>query len=186
MVATFALAAMFACDRNMEPYVPGEEPRQPDLSRIFPAGAEQAAAVPELAPSPQGGRGAAPVAAGNSGAPPVGADGAPIQGTVVVADALADRLPQGAVLFVVARRGSAGPPTAVKRVASPRFPFDFVIGPADRMIATMPFEGPLTITARLDGDGNATTRQPGDLQGAVPTAVAPGANGLLLTLDEVL
>jgi len=36
-------AATFACDRAIEPYVPGEKPEQPDLSRIFPEGAERAA-----------------------------------------------------------------------------------------------------------------------------------------------
>jgi hypothetical protein len=74
----------------------------------------------------------------------------------------------------------------VKRVASPRFPFEFSIGPEDRMIQTMPFEGPLTLTARLDGDGNATTREAGDLQGEIPDSVDPGASGLTLTLDERL
>ena len=47
-----ALAGL-GCDRNLEPYDPNEQPRQPDLSKIFPAGAERAErAQPGLAPVP--------------------------------------------------------------------------------------------------------------------------------------
>ena len=42
IAAILSLVALLGCDRNMEPFAPGEEPRQPDLSKIFPAGAEQA------------------------------------------------------------------------------------------------------------------------------------------------
>ena len=54
------------------------------------------------------------------------------------------------------------------------------------MIQTMPFRGPLKLTARLDSDGNAGTRTPGDLQGQYPESVDPGAKSLQLTLDEAL
>jgi hypothetical protein len=36
-------AFLSGCDRNMEPFVEGEQPRDPDLSKIFPAGADQVA-----------------------------------------------------------------------------------------------------------------------------------------------
>jgi hypothetical protein len=90
------------------------------------------------------------------------------------------------VLFVIARAGSAGPPLAVVRIVGPRFPVEFEIGPGDRMIQTLPFVGPLRLTARLDADGNATTRSPGDLQGAAPGSVSPGTTGVEVVLDEVL
>ena len=67
-----------------------------------------------------------------------------------------------------------------------RFPLEFSIGPEDRMIQAMPFVGPLRVTARLDADGNATTRNPGDLQGAAPDSVSPGASDIEVVLDEVL
>jgi hypothetical protein len=172
-----AAAVTAGCDRNMEPYVPGEEPRQPDLSKIFPAGAEAPETVAGMPPGPSGGRGAAPVAA-------AAGDGAPIRGTVRVSAELAGRIPAGAVLFVIARRGTTGPPTAVKRIADPHFPLDFEIGPGDRMIQTMPFEGPLTLTARVDGDGNAMSRQPGDLEAGTPITVDNGENAALLVIDE--
>lgn len=173
--ALLAWALVVGCDRNMEPFVPDEKPRQPDLSKIFPAGAEQDRGAGQPAPSPSGGRGAVPIAGR-----------APIEGTVVLSEELADHVPANAVLFVIARKGAAGPPTAVKRVASPEFPLAFSIGPEDRMIQTIPFEGPLTVSVRIDADGNAMTREPGDLQGTLPSAVSPGARGLELVVDELL
>jgi cytochrome c-type biogenesis protein CcmH len=174
LVACF-VAVLGGCNRNMEPYVPGEEPRQPDLSKIFPAGSEAPAVVPGMPAGPEGGRGAPPVAA---------AAGAPIRGTVTVSEDLSGAVPAGAVLFVVARRGSAGPPTAVKRIAEPRFPLQFEIGPEDRMIQSMPFEGPFTLTARIDADGNATSRQAGDLEAGTPITVENGAQSALLVIDR--
>ncbi len=178
MAALLLLAVAAGCDRNVEPYVPGEEPRQPDLSKIFPAGAEQVAESPlELppAPTPEGNRGADPFA-----------NAEPIRGVVSVAPDLAGRLPPGGVLFVIARPGAAGPPLAVKRVPSPSFPLSFSLGPEDRMIRTLPFSGELQLTARLDADGDASSRGPGDLQGRATGAHAPGASGVEIVLDEVL
>jgi hypothetical protein len=62
----------------------------------------------------------------------------------------------------------------------------FSIGPDDRMNQSMPFAGELLITARVDTDGNAMTRSPGDLQGASETPNAPGDRGVTLLIDEVL
>lgn len=174
-----AAAALAACDRNVEPFVPGEEPREPDLSKIFPAGAEEAAsprAQPGIPPLPREARGGADASA----------QAAPIQGTVSVPDALRDRVSDDAVLFLIARRGGAGPPLAVQRIGAPRFPLRFAIGPADRMIPSIPFEGPLQLSARLDGDGDAMSRNPGDLQGAADGGFSPGARNVSIVLDEVL
>lgn len=172
-----AIAGLAACNRNIEPFDPNEVPEEPDLSRIFPAGAEQRPMdeAPMLPPAP--GRGTAPVA---------GADGPPIRGTIRVAPELSGRIPGGAVLFLIARRGAAGPPLAVQRIAQPRFPLEFSIGPEDRMIQTLPFVGELELSARLDADGNAMSRQPGDLEGRAASPVSPGASGVSIALDSVL
>jgi hypothetical protein len=60
------------------------------------------------------------------------------------------------------------------------------MGQAQVMIPTLRFEGSITVTARLDSDGNAMTKLPGDLVGEVATPVAPGASGLKLVLDGKL
>ena len=175
----FATWAAVGCDRGVEPFDPAEQPRQPDLSRIFPEGAERSARPAPMAAA-QG------VATGSRGAPPVASSAKPIQGIVTVAEALSSRVPAGAVLFLIARSGASGPPLAVKRIDSPRFPLDFTIGPDDRMITAMPFAGPIRLTARVDSDGNVTTRTPGDLQGAAEGGFHPGDTGVALVLDESL
>jgi hypothetical protein len=179
--ALLAVAALAACDRKLEPFDPAEQPRQPDLSKIFPEGAEAPPVAPdgsiELPPPPSAERGAAPVAAES---------GQPIHGTLRLAAELEGAQPSGAVVFLIARTAGAGPPLAVKRIEAPRFPLDFEIGPADRMLATMPFAGAIQLSARLDSDGNATSRTPGDLMGVAHQPVAPGASGVEIVLDQKL
>jgi len=172
------LACAAACDRRVEPFDPNEQPSTPDLSKIFPPEPleDEPGAAPMAPPAPPGGRGAAPLVA----------DAGSLRGTIRVAPDLADGLPDGAVLFVFARAAQGGPPLAARRIDAPRFPLGFELGPQDRMIAARPFEGPFLLSARLDGDGNATTRSPGDLQGSAPGPVQPGDDGVELILDQRL
>lgn len=172
-----AAVALAACDRAIEPYVPGEKVEAPDLTRIFPEGAEGSSGD-EVAAAPAGG-GAPPAA-------PPSAEGAAIRGTISLAPELEDRVPAGGILFLIARRGEGGPPLAVQRVVEPQFPLEFAIGPEDRMIEQMPFVGPLLLEARVDADGNAMTRQPGDLRGAAPGSYEPGASDVAIVVDEAL
>jgi hypothetical protein len=87
---------------------------------------------------------------------------------------------------LIARRGEAGPPLAVKRIADASFPLEFELGPDDRMIRTLPFVGPLQLSARLDSDGNAMSRVPGDLQTGAVVEAMPGDSGVALAIDSVL
>ncbi len=169
---------LVACDRNIEPFDPNEAVAKPDLSKIFPEGAERSGdgqALRGVMPEPEA-----------RGAEPPGAEGAPLAGSIRVSDELAERVPQGAVLFLIARSGGGGPPTAVRRIPGPSFPLDFEIGPDDRMLDAMPFVGPFQLTARIDADGNAMTKNPGDLQGEAAGSFAPGAEGIEIVIDEVL
>jgi hypothetical protein len=170
------LALTVGCDRNVAPFEE-EEPSQPDLGNIFPDGAKRAAEAPPQVPPDLG------AARGNFPAAP-GPAGDPVSGTITLAEGMS--APPGSVLFIIARRGDTGPPLAVKRIMDASFPLDFELGPDDRMIQAMPFEGPFNVSARIDGDGNAMSRNPGDLQGAVATPVDPGASGLQLVVDQKL
>jgi len=178
-----ALLMLAACNRNLEPFDPAEQPRQPDLSRIFPAGAE-GPAIAQNAPSEMPPPPGMPGMPGDEAAGDAG--GAPIRGTLRLAPELASAQPAGAVLFLIARTQQPGPPLAVKRIEAPSFPLAFEIGPDDRMLKSRPFAGPLQISARLDADGNATSRTPGDLQGSAKASVNPGDSGVELVLDERL
>ena len=88
----------------------------------------------------------------------------------------------GGVLFLFVRPAGAtgGPPLAVQRIPSPTFPLEFAIGPEDAMVASGPFPERVTLEARLDGDGNAMTEEPGDLSARSETG--PGASGVSLAL----
>lgn len=140
LLAGLLAAAGLACDRNIEPFEPGEVPRSPDLARIFPGapaggmrgGAEAGGAAAALAADAQeagagAARGAFPptrtegagtVAAADAGgaaASTAGAGaasaGSPITGRIEVAPELAGSLPAGAILFVIARpEGAVGGP----------------------------------------------------------------------------
>jgi len=198
VAALVALAtASGGCDRNIEPYRPGEEARPPDLARIFPGppgGVGSAEGQGEAVPAAGGGapRGALPPSRAEAGGGVVapggaaGAGGAAITGEITLAPELAMARPDGAVLFVIARpegvRG--GPPLAVLRIPSPDFPVAFSIGPENVMIPTMQFAGAISLTARLDADGNAMTRTPGDIASPRVDGLAPGASSIRLTLSE--
>jgi hypothetical protein len=179
-VLACSVLAIAACDRNLEPFDPDEKPRDPDLSKIFPEGAETDEPVqPGLPPPPGERRGAPPVPSEVAAA----SSSAPVTGTVELAPEFAGRTAPDAVLFIIARRG-AGPPLAVKRIPAPHFPYAFSIGPEDRMIQSMPFVGPIELSARIDGDGNATTKSPGDVTGSAQGGpVEPGATGVAILLD---
>ncbi len=173
--------ALAACNRNVEPYDPNEQVEQPDLSKIFPAGAERAMAraPAEMPPAPGEEPGMPPAVAGMTDAANAGP---PLVGTIRLAAGA--QVPSGATLFVIARTGEAGPPTAVLRVPAPSFPFDFRLGPEDRMIAALPWQGPFQLSARIDLDGNAMTRDTGGLEGRAASVASPGDQGIEIVLGE--
>jgi len=150
------------------------------------AGSAAATGTPPAAIEMKSAAAASPAAPIGAAPADTGAASATIEGVLELAPDLAGRIPPGAVLYLIARTVQGGPPLAVVRVAAPRFPMPFSIGPDNRMNQSMPFAGDLLITARVDGDGNAMTRNPGDLQGASETPSAPGDRGIRLLIDEVL
>ncbi len=106
-----------------------------------------------------------------------------IAGTLKLASGVT--APPGATLFIIARTADikTGPPLATRKIINPTFPRAFTIGPEDVMIQGMVFGGEITIEARLDSDGDARTRSPGDLHGAWPDPVPVGARGIELELS---
>ncbi len=170
-VLLLAVAVLAACDRRVDPFDPDEKPEQPDLSRIFPPEVTpglEPDGPPSEPPAPPGTRGGPPPAVATRGS------GEPIRGTILLAPQAVERA-AGRVLFIFARSPQGGPPLAAKRVESPTFPLEFSLGPEDRMIEARPFAGPLLVSARLDSDGNATTRDPADPRAEPSAPVFPGA-----------
>lgn len=171
LIYVFFISALSGCgDRKVEPFVPGEEPRQPDLSKIFPESADVA---------PSG------MTFGKGAAPAVDEKYLIVTGRVSLSEDLVEQASEG-VLFIIARKEGMRPPLAVKRIVNPRFPLTFSLGPGDRMVKTTPFTGPLDLSVRLDGDGNVMTREAGDLHSTISVQVDPGTQDVELLLDVAL
>jgi hypothetical protein len=178
LALVLVVCAALACHRKVEPFDPNERPQQPDLAKIFPEGAERAMGTPaQMPPSPEEMMGSGP----RGGAADTESAGPPIRGTIALASGAS--VPPGATLFVIARSGQAGPPTAVLKLPAPSFPYAFAIGPENRMIAAMPWQGPLVVSARIDLDGNAMTRDAGGLEGRAEQPASPGDAGVAITLE---
>jgi cytochrome c-type biogenesis protein CcmH len=113
------------------------------------------------APDPHAGL-ATPGDRGTADEAPGRSTGRRVSGTVDIDPSARSKISPAAVLFVFARPagGSEGPPVAVKRLA-PTFPVAFELSEADSMMG-QPLPDSLLIEARLDSDGDPTTRPPSD------------------------
>ena len=91
-----------------------------------------------------------------------------VSGIIKIDRNLVDQIPEGASLFLIARSEGAqrGIPLAVKKLQGITFPYSFTLGQADVMLPGALFDGPITIFARLDKDGDAAPA-PGDIDGVV-------------------
>ncbi|MCB0220309.1 MAG: hypothetical protein KDH09_11485 [Chrysiogenetes bacterium] len=110
------------------------------------------------------------------------APGAPVTGVITLSQAAS--VEPGNVLYIIARKSESGPPAAVKRIADPRFPLAFELGPKDSMVPGIEFTGPLSIKARLSRSGDAMPRA-GDIEGVYPEPVEPGQSGIEILLAQV-
>lgn len=108
-----------------------------------------------------------------------------ISGKIVIDPKIKDSVPEEGALFVFVRPEGvvSGPPLAVKRMAFTGFPQSFSISEKDAMRSTVRFEGNLTLSARLDQDGDARSA-PGDIEGSLVTK--GGTNRIELILDKVI
>jgi hypothetical protein len=113
-----------------------------------------------------------------------GRDRMTIGGTISVAAELRGRLTAGDTLFIILRKGP-GPPFAVKRIGGPQFPVRYQMGPEDVMMAGTPFEGQVSVSARLSRSGGAGPPQRGDLEGEHPGPVTIGVGGVDIMISRV-
>ncbi len=156
------------------------------LLRVIPAGTERAEVEKILAEIPQGAQ--KPRRQSEPATPPSSTH-QQISGRISIDPKLKTNVDDQATLFIIARPSAAakGPPLAVKKIDRPVFPLSYSLGPENVMMQGVPFAGSITITARLDKDGNPTTRQSGDITGDYkgnPAAV--GAKNIDIVLDQVV
>ena len=119
---------------------------------------------------------------GQPTAPP--ADRASVSGTIDITPELFARLRGSETMYVMARRSEDGPPMAVKRFRSLRFPMPYTLTGADQAVQGPPFTGEVTIVARIDLDGNAGVPQAGDMEGVNPRVVV-GDTGANVVIDRL-
>ena len=100
-------------------------------------------------------------------------------GKIDLAPSVKGSVTPGDVLFLVARidDGSerGGMILGVKRFEAKSFPLSFELDGRDAMAPGTKFEGKVLISARVDKDGDAMTKNPGDVLGVVHTKI-PDAN----------
>ncbi|HKE16457.1 MAG TPA: hypothetical protein VKB80_16405 [Kofleriaceae bacterium] len=113
-----------------------------------------------------------------------------LRGTIRADAKVAAGIRPGAVLFLSAwpidpASGEVtGSPVAVARLDVSRLPMPFELSERDAMAAGTRFEGDVLISARIDGDAEARTKEPGDVEGQLRAHVP--AKGLDLVLDSLL
>ncbi len=109
------------------------------------------------------------------------ATGMGISGRILLSESV--DTPTSGVVFIVARRSKegGGPPVAAKKVTSPRFPMAFRLNSEDLMMGgEWPKE--VWVEARLDADGNAMTKEQGDVASERLGPLLAGADSIQLVI----
>ncbi len=152
------------------------------------ASSPAAAPLPTPPPAPQS---PPPAAAGEPPAAPEAPvdPKAAISGTIVLAPARKGDVAPTDTIFLVARRiadnpSARGTLVAVKRMSAASFPIPFTLSARDMMIPTGAFDGEVSLSVRVDKDGDPLTHRKGDVIGGLPK-VSVGARGVKLALDQL-
>lgn len=116
---------------------------------------------------------------------PVAAAGA-VDISIALDAALAARVPPGATLFIIARRGEGGPPLAVQRRHVGSWPVAVRLSDADAMLPGIQLagSGALKLVARISGSGQPIAAS-GDLYGEVSYDFA-SAQPASITIDRIV
>jgi cytochrome c-type biogenesis protein CcmH len=156
------------------------------LLQMLPAGEDRNEIQKILVEIPQAGSKPQQVTEGTTTQPT--ADTAnEITGKITIDPKLKDKVDSQAALFIIARpAGAGGPPAAVKKIERPVFPLTYALGSENAMMQGVPLSGELSISVRLDKDGNPMTHQPGDMVGDYKkNPVAVGTHNVDIVIDQI-
>ena len=126
-----------------------------------------------------------------SGSQPVGVNGS-VSGTIELSGGYASKIKAGSTLFIIVRRdageGKKGMLlAAVDPVSGAKmFPLKYTVTKADIMMRGTVLVGVVRVSARIDQDGDAISKQPGDIVGASSKAHKVGDTGINFGLDKIL
>ena len=170
----------------------GSQPANPHAAGSQPAGSQPAGSQP-AGSQPAGSQ---PAGSQPAGDPAAAAGTAQVSGalagTIALSDSLKGDVKAGAVLFIIVRRdegeGKRGMMIAAKKLPVPNadiFPLQYIVTGRDVMMAGTKLFGPVKVEARIDNDGDALSKNPGDIVGG-PIGVTTGAKDANFELKQKL
>ena len=135
-----------------------------------------------------------PPMGGAASQPAAAASGGNINGTISLDKAQAGKIKAGSTLFIIVRRdegeGKRGMMLAAKKInvtGAAMFPLKYTVTPKDVMMAGTSLVGNVRVSARIDQDGDAISKQPGDVVGAAKAPVEVGSKKAAdFTLDSAI
>lgn len=113
-----------------------------------------------------------------------------LRGQIVATAEVAGLVRPGAILFLSVKpidptTGDViGGTIAAERLDIGALPTAFSLTEANSMVGGTRFAGDVIVTARIDGDGEARSAQPGDVEGSVKSRIP--SDGLTIALDRVV
>ena len=112
-----------------------------------------------------------------------------VNGVLKIHPKAKDRVKPGAAVFLIVKRADAsgqptGTPLAVEKLTWDKDGQPFELSEKQAMIAGTQLTGDVVVIAHYDQDGDAISKQPGDVMGQVKVKVP--ADGVNLFLDDVL
>lgn len=115
-----------------------------------------------------------------------------VYGEISLNDAVKDKVKPGSVLFVIVRRyapeGQKGmmiAATKLEGITKDKFPLRYVVKQSDAMMGA-PLVGKVNVSVRIDQDGDAISKQAGDVVGEAKEAVMVGVNPVAVELDKTI
>lgn len=112
-----------------------------------------------------------------------------ITGLLRLDDKVKDKVSKGDTIFLMARSfdkaGVPGVLLAAKKLTVGGWPLPFSIDNRDAMASGTELKGPVVVSARVDKDSDATTKNPGDVVGTSRPLGLP-VSRVVITLDTVL
>jgi hypothetical protein len=112
-----------------------------------------------------------------------------VAGVLRLDDKVKSKVAEGDVIFLVARgadeSGQPGPVLAVKKMNASTWPLSFTLDARDAMVSGTKLHGKVVVSARVDKDGDAISKNPGDVTGVSRPVDVP-ASKVVVTLDTVL
>ena len=112
-----------------------------------------------------------------------------IAGVLRLDDKVKAKVSDGDTIFLVARQadaaGGPGPILAVKKLTATKWPMSFQLDGRDAMMTGTSLSGKVVVGVRVDKDGDALTKNPGDVTGTSRAIDVPSEK-IVVTLDTVL